>query len=296
MKRFSAFIPEFLVQLRFDGKASLTIRAYQYDLNRLEALLTDVPEGAQLLEAGHIQFALKKLSASNQHPRSLARHLSAWRQFCAYLVKNKQLPSNPCLGIKPPKAPKHLPKALSQEKTNILLDEVTPEDTLTIRDKAIFELMYSSGLRLSELTGLNLGDIDQSERMVRVTGKGSKERLVPVGQTALAALQAYFKVRVAKDAQKAVFTSRNGGRLSGRQIQNRLNRWATLAQSERHLTPHMFRHSFASHMLQESSDLRAVQELLGHSNLVTTQIYTSLDFAHLAEVYDKAHPRARRKK
>ena len=295
MQAITDYIPAFLENMRLNGKAVLTIAAYQQDLSCLKDILQSAPQ-KNTIQREHILFALKTLSAQNRHAKSLARYLSSWRQFFSYLIEQKVLNSNPCLGIKPPKAPKHLPKALSMEKTGALLDNVAEEDSLDIRDKAIFELMYSSGLRLSELSGLNLDDINLDEGFVHVLGKGNKQRVVPVGQAAIEAIIHYLPVRVATDEQPAVFTSKNGTRLSNRQIQNRLNRWSIRAETDRHITPHMLRHSFASHMLQESGDLRAVQELLGHSNLSTTQIYTSLDFAHLAEVYDKAHPRAKRKK
>ena len=295
MQAITDYIPAFLENMRLNGKAVLTIAAYQQDLSCLKDILQSAPQ-KNTIQREHILFALKTLSAQNRHAKSLARYLSSWRQFFSYLIEQKVLNSNPCLGIKPPKAPKHLPKALSMEKTGALLDNVAEEDSLDIRDKAIFELMYSSGLRLSELSGLNLDDINLDEGFVQVLGKGNKQRVVPVGQAAIEAIIHYLPVRVATDEQPAVFTSKNGTRLSNRQIQNRLNRWSIRAETDRHITPHMLRHSFASHMLQESGDLRAVQELLGHSNLSTTQIYTSLDFAHLAEVYDKAHPRAKRKK
>ena len=295
MQAITDYIPAFLEHMRLNGKAALTIAAYQQDLFCLKDILQSAPQ-KNTIQREHILFVLKTLSAQNRHAKSLARYLSSWRQFFSYLIEQKVLDSNPCLGIKPPKAPKHLPKALSMEKTGVLLDNVAEEDTLDIRDKAIFELMYSSGLRLSELSGLNLNDINLDEGFVQVLGKGNKQRVVPVGQAAIEAITRYLTVRVASDEQPAVFTSKNGARLSNRQIQNRLNRWSIRAETDRHITPHMLRHSFASHMLQESGDLRAVQELLGHSNLSTTQIYTSLDFAHLAEVYDKAHPRAKRKK
>ncbi len=295
MQTITDSIPDFLEYMRLNGKAVLTIAAYKQDLSCLKEILQNTPQ-KNTIQREHILYALKVLSAQNRHAKSMARYLSSWRQFFSYLVERQLIKSNPCLGIKPPKAPRHLPKALSMEKTGALLDNVAEENTLDIRDKAIFELMYSSGLRLSELSGLNLTDINLDEGFVQVLGKGNKQRVVPVGQSAIEAITQYLPVRTASDEQQAIFTSKNGARLSNRQIQNRLNRWSIRAETDRHITPHMLRHSFASHMLQESGDLRAVQELLGHSNLSTTQIYTSLDFAHLAEIYDKAHPRAKRKK
>ncbi|WP_434779467.1 site-specific tyrosine recombinase/integron integrase [Neisseria sp. Ec49-e6-T10] len=289
------YIAVFLEKLHQKGKAKLTIQAYQQDLLQLLGVINYLKLDVGSLERNHILYALKQLSAKGQSPKSIARHLSAWRQFCAFLVEESILEYNPCQGVKPPKLPNRLPKALTVENTQLLLDNVQSHNVLEVRDKAIFELMYSSGLRLSEVTHLDIHDLSFSEGIVKVLGKGSKERIVPVGQTALTALKNYLVVRAGSETQKALFTSRLGSRLSNRQIQNRLVRWSELAGSDRRVTPHMFRHSFASHMLQESGDLRAVQELLGHSNLNTTQIYTSLDFKHLATIYDQAHPRAKRK-
>lgn len=289
-------IEAYLLLLHQENKALLTIKAYAADLKHLFILLLKLPE-EQITELNrqHILFAIKRLNSKNLNPRSLARKLSVWRQFCAFLIHKGYLINNPCLGIKTPTAQKHLPRTLNQEKTNSLLNTL-PKDTLQIRDKAIFELLYASGLRLTELTQLNLNSIDSQEALIRVLGKGDKERIVPVGQTALIALAKYLPTRIAKEAEQALFTSKNGNRLSPRQVQNRLVIWSQRANCERRITPHMLRHSFASHILQSSGDLRAVQELLGHASLSTTQIYTSLDFEHLAKVYDDAHPRAKSKK
>lgn len=297
MSHFSQYIPEFIEQMRYTGKAALTIDAYTRDLSKLVILLSEEPPSETLLTKDHIKLALIKLSSKNKSAKTLARHLSSWRQFCAYLVKQKQLENNPCLGMKPPKSPKRLPKALSIERTITLLDSVPIDDNLMIRDRAIFELFYSSGLRLNELTGLSLKDIDEDTKTIRVLGKGNKERIVPIGQTALDAIHAYLKIRVQQNNQHALFTSRNGNRLSNRQVQYRLDRWALLSENnQQHIHPHMLRHSFATHMLQETKDIRAVQELLGHSNINTTEIYTSLDFSYLSNLYDQLHPRAKRKK
>lgn len=297
MNHFSQYIPQFVEQMRYDGKAPLTIEAYFRDLTTLNQLLAQEPPSDELLNKDHIKLAIIKLSSKNQSPKTLARYLSAWRQFCAYLVKRKLLENNPCLGIKPPKSPKRLPKAISIEKTMVLLDSVPIENELMIRDRAMFELLYSSGLRLSELTGLNLTNIDDEAMTVRVLGKGGKERIVPLGHTALDAIQAYLNVRAQKNDEAALFTSKHGNRLSNRQVQYRLDHWVLLSENnQQHIHPHMFRHSFATHMLQESKDIRAVQDLLGHSNINTTEIYTSLDFSYLSNLYDQLHPRAKRKK
>ena len=199
------------------------------------------------------------------------------------------------MGLKPPKAPARLPKALTQENMQHLLDEPVANDVLSLRDKAMFELMYASGLRLSELAALNRYDIDFEQHLLRVIGKGHNERIVPFGSQAEAALKTYFNsTPPSEDPEvQAVFLNNKGQRLSMRQIQNRLNRWATLSSSDQHIHPHMLRHSFASHMLQSAQDVRVVQELLGHASLATTQIYTKVSVESLREVYATAHPRAR---
>jgi len=202
---------------------------------------------------------------------------------------------NPALDIRAPKSARRLPGVADVDQLNALLD-ATPEDPLEVRDLCMFELMYSSGLRLSELAGLDLDSVDLNGGEVRVLGKGSKERLLPVGGKALTALRAWLPVRsaMAPEQERALFVSRRGDRLSRRSIQARLHRWGLAKGSDQKLHPHLLRHSFASHMLESSGDLRAVQELLGHADIATTQVYTHLDFQHLARVYDQSHPRARR--
>jgi len=209
--------------------------------------------------------------------------------------------ANPALGVKPPRSAKRLPKVLSPDEASQLLD-VTATDALTAptaadaRDLAMFELLYSSGLRCAELVGLDLGDVRQAEALVRVTGKGSRTREVPVGRQALASLEAWLGVRhlMARPGCVALFVGARGERIDPRVLSSRLARWARLRGLGQHLHPHMLRHSFASHVLQSSGDLRAVQEMLGHASIATTQIYTHLDFQYLAKAYDAAHPRARR--
>ena len=199
------------------------------------------------------------------------------------------------MGINTPKSPKTLPKTLDVDQT-IRLVEIADETPLSIRDRAILELMYSSGLRLSELTGLNLDSIDISDAIITVTGKGRKTRKVPVGRQAIKALKSWLKVRseFTDNDENALFVSKRGTRISTRSIQKRLDQWAIKQGLVTHVNPHMLRHSFASHLLESSSDLRAVQELLGHSDISTTQIYTHLDFQHLSRVYDRTHPRAKK--
>ncbi|WP_293764200.1 tyrosine recombinase XerC [uncultured Aquitalea sp.] len=284
---------EFADSLRLDGKSPHTLSAYLQDLQSLQPLLS----GKDWRDAGSddIRRALATLHARGLGSRSLARKLSAWRQFYDWLEQRGSVSTNPCHGLRAPKQDKPLPKALPVDGASGLLDHIEGDDTLSLRDKALFELMYSSGLRLSEAVNLDMPDLDLLEALVTVTGKGNKTRVLPIGQTALDALQAWLQQRATLAASEAVFISQRGVRISPRQVQKRLAEWAIRTGADRHVHPHMLRHSFASHMLQSSGDLRAVQELLGHANLSTTQIYTSLDFQHLAKVYDAAHPRARKK-
>ena len=228
--------------------------------------------------------------------RSIQRRLSALRGFCQFLVENKVLDHNPARDIRAPKSPRKLPHSLDVDRLQRLL-ECKPEDWLEQRDLTLMELMYSGGLRLAELVGLNTTDVDLREGEARVLGKGRKTRIVPVGSKAQAALAAWFPLRSlhVDENETALFISRNGTRISPRSVQQRLKRWALKQGLESRLHPHALRHSCATHVLESSGDLRAVQELLGHANLGTTQIYTHLDFQHLAQVYDASHPRARKK-
>ena len=229
--------------------------------------------------------------------RSIQRRLSALRGLYRHLQKLGAVESNPALDISAPKSPRRLPRALDADRVGGLL-EIRDDDPLALRDRAIFELIYSSGLRLSEVTSIDLGEVEQGEAMVEVTGKGAKSRRVPVGRYALEAIRRWLAVRpaLAHAEERALFVSQRGTRLSPRSVQARLDRWGRQQGLDTHVHPHMLRHSFASHLLESSGDLRAVQELLGHADISTTQVYTHLDFQHLAKVYDAAHPRARRKK
>ena len=227
--------------------------------------------------------------------RSIQRRLSAVRSFYNYLLREQLVSHNPANDVRAPKTESRLPDTLNVDDISRLLN-VTAQDTLVIRDLAILELMYSSGLRLGELVGLDTGDVDLRERMVRVTGKGAKTRVVPVGAKAIAALEAWLQLRPAAPCVTAVFTTRQGRRLSARAVQDRVRRLGLRQGVPGNVHPHTLRHSFASHLLESSGDLRAVQELLGHADISTTQVYTHLDFQHLARVYDKAHPRARKSK
>ena len=294
---FGLSLDGYLKMLGQQGKSAHTLSAYGRDLTELVRLLTEgSSETAQDLTRRDFVAALKRLSQQGLSERTLARKLSAWRQYCGWLVQSGMMDNDPTFNLKAPRLPERLPKALPQEELNHMLDSAPADDGLAVRDHALFELMYGSGLRLSEIHGLDLGDVLLDEGWVSVTGKGRKERQVPLSGKSVEALRAYLSERVASDGETALFTGKNGTRLGQRQIQKRLQVWAVQQGSGQHISPHMMRHSYASHLLQSSRDIRAVQELLGHSNLSTTQIYTKLDFDHLAKVYDEGHPRAKRKK
>ena len=228
--------------------------------------------------------------------RSLRRNLSSVRAFYRYLLTRGEVTQNPAEGITTPRTEKRLPKTLDVEQSARLV-EIKGDKELAVRDRAILELMYSSGLRLSECIGLDLYSVDIRDQLVTVRGKGNKTRKVPVGRYALDAIGAWLRVRpqLAALEETALFVSVRGNRISARSVQQRLRHWALKQGLDTHVHPHMLRHSFATHMLESSGDLRAVQELLGHADISTTQIYTNLDFQHLANVYDQAHPRARKK-
>ena len=223
--------------------------------------------------------------------------LSGWRAFYRFaLERDAALKDDPCAGLKAPKSARRLPAALSPDEA-VQLVTIEGDDPLAIRDRALFELAYSSGLRLSELSGLDVASVDLATGEVRVWGKGSKERIVPVGAAAREAIRVWLNVRgglTVRDAD-AMFLSRSGRRIAPRAIERRLAEWAIKRGLGQHVHPHMLRHSFASHLLQSSGDLRAVQEMLGHASIASTQVYTHLDFQYLAKIYDQAHPRARKK-
>jgi len=248
------------------------------------------------LDSQHVRMFAARSHAGGLSPRSVQRRLSATRGFFHYLMREGVLKSNPAVDIRAPKAAKRLPGTLDADQLNQLLD-IPPEDALAVRDRAIMELFYSSGLRLSELVGLDATDLDLPDRTVRVLGKGSKTRIVPVGRKADTAIRAWLRERAALAAvdETALFVGQNGTRLKHRAIQLRIAYWAKRRGLPSRVYPHLFRHSFATHLLESSKDLRGVQELLGHADISTTQIYTHLDFAHLARTYDASHPRAKRK-
>lgn len=271
-----------------------TVDNYGRDVRSLLLLAGDTPLGD--LRSHHIRRFVAQLHSKDRHSKSLARYLSAWRGFFDFLARDFGLTQNPCAGIRPPKAPKTLPHALSPDEANRLMD-LGDDSELGIRDKAILELFYSSGLRLSELVGLPLAGLDLAEGSVRVTGKGNKTRIVPVGRFALEAIRAWLPLRqqMAQPEEETLFVGQRGLRLTPRAVQRRLKQWALKLGLAANVHPHVLRHSFATHVLQSSGDLRAVQEMLGHASISTTQVYTHLDFQHLAKVYDAAHPRAKKR-
>jgi integrase/recombinase XerC len=279
------------------GLADLTLKNYQrlvcQDIERLAAQQIEQP---QQLTVAVLERQLVNWRREGLGERTIALKLSAWRTFCDFLLHNDALADNPALSVKAPKIPKRLPKNLDVDSITHLL-ELPDDDELAVRDAAMMELLYSSGIRLAELVSLDMDSVDLRMGQLRVTGKGSKTRIVPVGQHAIKAIRRWHKVRTAWLGAKpevALFVSKRLKRISPRTVQQRLNYWGQQQGIVGDLHPHKLRHSFASHMLEASGDLRAVQELLGHANLSTTQIYTHLDFKRLAEVYDKAHPRATR--
>ena len=294
-------VENFLTELAIQRRASPhTVDAYRRDLVRLKALAAEQDPIA--LKAPQLRRGLMQLHAQELAPRSIARTLSAWRSYYAWLARRGVIPLNPADGLRAPKRPRTLPKALGIDQAAALLERPAgslSDDPLLARDIAMFELFYSSGLRLSELVSLDWpGGLDLVTGEVTVTGKRQKTRTVPVGDKAREALEAWLKLRptLLRDAQPALFLGRNGTRLTPRQVGSRLAQWAQRQGVGVHVHPHMLRHSFASHVLQSSGDLRAVQEMLGHASIASTQVYTHLDFQHLAKVYDAAHPRAKRQK
>jgi integrase/recombinase XerC len=276
-----------------------TCSNYRRDLDKFHEYL----QSCNLNQWDQVDF--NRISAYAAHryrlgrkSRTIQRELSSIRSFFQFLIRIDVVRKNPALEVSAPKSDKPLPKTCDAETIDRLLTVSEDSDSLLLRDVAIFELVYSSGLRLAELVSINLDDIDLQQRQLVVTGKGNKTRYLPVGSKAVSAVQRWLKRRVefiTEQQQPALFVSKLGKRISPRNVQARLNRLIQRQGLGQHLSPHTLRHSFATHMLESSSDLRAVQELLGHANIATTQVYTHLDFQHLAKVYDNAHPRAKRK-
>lgn len=273
----------------------LTIENYTRDIRQLfkaagEIALAD-------LKSHQIRRFIAQLHGAGLGGKSLARMLSAWRGFYTYLIRDHHYTSNPCSGLRAPKSARNLPHTLSPDEAVRMVDLPAGDDVLAVRDKAMFELLYSSGLRLAELVSLNPDALDFNDASVRVTGKGNKTRIIPLGSHAISALQQWLQQRsaLAKDDVPALFINRNGGRISTRSVQLRMKEWGIKQGLSTNVHPHLLRHSFASHVLQSSGDLRAVQEMLGHASISTTQVYTHLDFQYLAKIYDSAHPRAKKK-
>lgn len=273
-----------------------TVSSYKRDLTNFLSFVREKKNSWEEIQDHHIREFINKERRRGLSPRSLQRTLSSIRSFFSYLTDEEIVTSNPALDISSPKSAQLLPKALDVDLVKKLLD-FKPQGDLEIRDKAIAELLYSSGLRLSELCGLNLKGISIKERTCRVIGKGNKARDLPIGEKAIQALRDWFLIRkmINIDNIEALFLNKNGKRLSTRSVQLRLEKLSK-KRGLPMVNPHMLRHSFASHVLESSGDLRAVQEMLGHADIGTTQIYTKLDFQHLSKVYDAAHPRAKAKK
>ena len=292
-------LQSFLRHLREERRLSgHTLAAYQRDLTRSATVLAN--QGRQRWEEADSQDI--RMLVAREHRRglggrSIQRQLSALRALFRWMIREGHTRLNPADGISAPKSGRRLPKALDPDQVNQLLRPASEGDPLATRDLALMELVYSSGLRLAEVLSLDVDTIDFADGSLVVTGKGSKTRHLPVGGPALKAVREWLKVRPlllgGAGTEKALFISQRGSRLTARSVQSRLARAARMKGLDGHLHPHMLRHSFATHMLESSGDLRAVQELLGHANLATTQVYTHLDFQHLAKVYDSAHPRAR---
>lgn len=297
-------LAQFLEHLALSRQMSPhTVSNYRRDFDAFIAFLEHRGQTPAALDPVSIDELTIRQFVARQHakglaPKSLARQLSALRSFFSHRMKHFGQRHNPAKTVRPPKAPRKLPHTLDADQMGHMLD-TTPDNELEMRDRALFELIYSSGLRLSETIGLDLTDIDRNDATVRVMGKGRKVRIVPVGRKALEAIEEWLPLRASLvtpgHPTMALFVTRDGHRISARNVQARLKQWGLKAGTDRRVHPHLLRHSFASHMLESSGDLRAVQELLGHADISTTQIYTHLDFQHLATTYDKAHPRARRK-
>ena len=274
-----------------------TLVNYRRTINELIEHLDEQIQQWHQLNGNHLKAWIAKLRQRGLSARSIAAKLSAIRSFCQFLLNREVIKQDPCIGISAPKQAKPLPKNINVDEVNQLLN-VEDDSPLAIRDRAIMELFYSSGLRLAELVNLNLHDISYPEQLVTVTGKGNKQRVVPVTTLAITWLKKWLAVRgeFANSDELALFVSKQRQRISHRSVQVRIKKWASEQHVNSHIHPHKLRHSFATHMLEGSGDLRAVQEMLGHNDLSTTQIYTQLDFGHLASVYDAAHPRAKAKK
>ena len=288
---------DYLQHLTFErGLSTLTLQNYARDINLLESLLENTP--FDQVQNTQIRRFIATLHSRGRSGKTIARALSAWRGFYDYLIHHKGYTQNPITGLRAPKTPKTLPQALSTDQAVKFVD-IKGDGLLEQRDHAILELFYSSGLRLAELVNLDITMLDFSEGTVTVTGKGNKTRIVPMGSHAMDAIRTWIQrralIKIADANPNALFVTQQGRRITPRAVQYRVKEWSIKQGINTSMHPHLLRHSFATHVLQSSQDLRAVQEMLGHANISTTQVYTHLDFQHLATIYDKAHPRAKKK-
>lgn len=290
-------LDDYLQHLTFErGLSALTLKNYARDIKLLESLAEETT--LDLVKNTQIRRYIATLHSRGLSGKSIARALSAWRGFYDYLIHHKGYTQNPVTGLRAPKSPKTLPQALSTDQAVKFVD-IQGDNLLEQRDHAILELFYSSGLRLAELVNLDINMLDFSEGTVTVTGKGNKTRIVPMGSHAINAIQIWIQrrvlIKIADANPNALFVTQQGRRITPRAVQYRVKEWSIKQGINTSMHPHLLRHSFATHVLQSSQDLRAVQEMLGHANISTTQVYTHLDFQHLATIYDKAHPRAKKK-
>jgi integrase/recombinase XerC len=294
----AGWIDRFIRHLEFERRLSpLTCENYRRDLKTLAAWCEKSGVASwRALDSEHVRAYSASCFRAGLSARSIQRRLSASRTFFRYLIREKEVQKNPITSVSAPRGKKRLPGNLDADRMARLL-EIPGDGAIVDRDRAILELLYSSGLRLAELIDLDIGDVDMHDATVRVTGKGNKDRIVPVGRHALKALRQWSITRgdLANADENAMFVSNRGTRISSRSVQARVKHWAKLQGIDANVYPHLFRHSFATHVLESSHDLRGVQELLGHANISTTQVYTHLDFQHLAQIYDQTHPRARKK-
>lgn len=301
------YLDDYLQHLTFErGLSTLTCQSYARDIKLLMSLVENASlknssvenNNLALVQNTQIRRYIATLHSRGLSGKTIARALSAWRGFYDYLIHQKGFTQNPVIGLRAPKTAKTLPQALSVDQAVKFVD-IQGDGVLDQRDHAILELFYSSGLRLAELVNLDIDMLDFSEGTVTVTGKGNKTRIVPMGSHAIDAIRVWIQRRaliVIDDKNpKALFVTQQGRRITPRAVQYRMKTWAIKQGTNSDMHPHLLRHSFATHVLQSSQDLRAVQEMLGHANISTTQVYTHLDFQHLATIYDKAHPRARKK-
>lgn len=291
------YLDDYLQHLTYErGLSALTCKSYARDIALLDKLAANAD--LKLIKNQQVRRFIAVMHSQHLSSKTIARALSAWRGFYDYLIQHQGFDNNPILGLRAPKSAKTLPQALSVDQA-VKFVEIQGDGVLELRDRAILELFYSSGIRLAELVNLDIDMLDFTEGTVTVTGKGNKTRIIPLGSHAANALQTWLQRRalIALDAasNKAVFVTEQGRRITPRAVQYRVKTWAVKQGINTDMHPHLLRHSFATHVLQSSQDLRAVQEMLGHANISTTQVYTHLDFQHLAKIYDAAHPRARKK-